>query len=154
VEHQFRSKAGFTGTRHGLSAPQRANLMRFLSGESPSELHHGDCTGADVEVHMFCVALGIPVHIHPPEDEKYRAFCIFQTGSIECTIYEPKPFLERDWNIVSKSGYLIACPKQDREPPDRRGSGTWTTVGYAREQHKPVVLLYPDGRVDNPLHGW
>jgi hypothetical protein len=150
----MRSKAGFTGTRTRLTAFQRASLMAFLSCDTPSELHHGDCLGADAEAHMLCVSIGIPLHIHPPDNDRYRAFCIFQAPGIECVTYDPKPYLKRNLDIVTQSDYLIACPKENTEPADRRGHGTWTTVWYARDQHKPLVLLYPDGRVDNPLYPW
>lgn len=139
-------KAGFTGTRSGLSAFQRLALLEFLAEYQPLELHHGDCVGADAEAHLLCKALQIPVVIHPPDVDKYRAFCD-SAGQVR----NPKPYLDRNKDIVAESGFLVACPREERE---QWRSGTWMTVRWARRVGRPVVLLFPDGRVDNPLRGW
>lgn len=136
--------AGFTGTREGITSFQRGNLMQLLAAAVPVELHHGDCKGADAEAHSMADGLLIPVIIHPPVKDDYRAFCWSHD------IREPKPYLDRDRDIVEETSYLIACPKQDTP----RSGGTWYTVDYAIRTGKPVYLLYPDGRVDRiPVGG-
>lgn len=137
--------AGFTGSREGLTSFQRGNLLGLLSELRPRVLHHGDCVGADVEAHLFCVALRVRVRIHPPADDRLRAFCSFIGSGVEM-IEDAKPYLVRNRDIVDECDYLIGCPGG----VEVRRSGSWATIRYARELGKPVFVLYPDGRVDSP----
>jgi hypothetical protein len=136
--------AGFTGTRQGPSALQRENMLKWLSMLQPRSLHYGDCRGADYEAWQYCKFLGVWTVCHPPVDPKDRMFTVADD------IREPKPYLERNRDIVDESGYLVACPLENREIIR---SGTWSTIRYAWNISRPVVLLYPDGRVDSPS-GW
>jgi hypothetical protein len=65
---------GFTGTRDGMTGPQRRTLTGMLAfvamgGDRVAEFHHGSCRGSDVEaarlareliagVRLVAVALG------------------------------------------------------------------------------------------------
>jgi hypothetical protein len=139
--------AGFTGTREGLTSFQRGNLLGLLSELRPRVLHHGDCVGADVEAHLFCVALRVKVRIHPPDENGLRAWCSFMgSGLLVEMVYDAKQYLARNRDIVDVSDYLIACVKGAEE----RSSGTWATIRYAREVGRPVFVLWPDGKVDSP----
>lgn len=131
---------GFTGTRHGMSPAQLAWLPSvFLPG---TPLHHGGCLGADAEMHAFAYAL-VPdtdaVTVHPPINPRLRM------------PYDPralwlpaKDYLDRDRDIVDASTRLLATP----DGPRRSGSGTWYTVDYAVSVKCPVLVCYPDGRVE------
>jgi hypothetical protein len=144
--------AGFTGTREGLTSFQRFNLMRLLTALHPLGLHHGDCVGADAEVHGICLGLAIPISIHPPDKDACQAHCaLFRNGYMVQELFPPKPYLARNHDIVDKSDYLIACVKG---PEELVGSGTWATIRYARTVKVPVFILYPDGLVDSPFEGW
>ncbi len=86
-------KIGFTGTRAGLTAQQAIRIFRELQKFEVTEVHHGDCVGADEMVHYQLVPLlGKPVvnddetrveridvscHVvvHPPDNPSRRAFC-------------------------------------------------------------------------------
>jgi hypothetical protein len=138
--------AGFTGTCEGLTSFQRGNLLGLLTELRPRVLHHGDCVGADVEAHLFCVALRTRVRIHPPDEDRLRAFCSFIGSGVEM-IYDTKPYLARNRDIVDESDYLIGCPKG---PEARVGSRSWSTIRYARELGRPVFVLHPDGELDSP----
>lgn len=144
--------AGYTATRNGLTHVQRTRLMGLLALLTPSEFHHGDCLGGDDEAHGICLGLQIPIYIHPPEKDDLRAFCHrYRNGEMVDMVYDPKPYLARNHDIVGKSSYLIACPKG---PEELVGSGTWATVRYARTAGIPVFILYPDGLVDSPFEDW
>ena len=122
---------GFTGTQEGMSYEQTNALRQALIGAT--ELHHGDCIGADAQAHDIAREIGgIRIVIHPPTDPSRRAF---KRGDI---IREPKPYLERNHDIVDESASLIAAPKSDVE---ELRSGTWATVRYARKMEKPVKML-------------
>lgn len=129
---------GFTGTRRGLTLKQRSTLQYVVVSWAPFEAHHGDCIGADATFHSLCRRSGCDVIVHPPSDNKLRAY----TEGYQ--VLEPKPYLERNRDIVDATRILIACPAQRKM---QRRSGTWATVRYAlgRQGAKSVAIVYPDG---------
>jgi hypothetical protein len=128
---------GFTGTRKGMTMPQISSLPDLFKGIL--SLHHGECVGADVQAHEIAVKMGRLTVGHPPINPKYRAKCkdIFAER-------EPKNYLDRNHDIVNETQVLIACPDDIYE---RKRSGTWATVRYARRQNMPIVIIYPDGNM-------
>lgn len=136
---------GFTGTQQGLTILQFAALERLViavAGEVDFDVtpHHGDCIGADQAFHTICEdrrqCLRIPI-IHPPLSTYKRAFCPGR-------VLPPRPYLERNRDIVDQSDWLIAAPDSDKE---RVRSGTWSTVRYARKQLHHIIFVYPDGSI-------
>lgn len=135
---------GFTGTRVGLTSRQCAVLRRRAErateryGAENITLHHGDCVGADIAMHEIAHDLGWRIEVHPPLNDRLRAFC---AADVE---HPRRPYLVRNRHIVEACDALIACPKMERMEP--RG-GTWYTIRYAWEQDCPVVIIWPGGRV-------
>jgi hypothetical protein len=129
---------GYTGSRKGMTGEQAAEITRFIITEDITEAHHGDCVGGDEQFHAICVRLDVPVVIHPPENDRYRAFC---KGAIR--IEDPLPFLDRNKVIVNVVELLLAAPKEDEEPPPMRGQGTWSTVRYARKTNQAFRIIWP-----------
>ena len=135
-------KVGFTGTQSDMSVAQYDLLIAVLSEfNEMTEAHHGDCHGADTIFHWIIddVHPDIEVHVHPPEDDKKRSYCV---GHV---MHEEKPYLERNRDIVDACDVLIACPKGDKE---ELRSGTWATIRYARKVGKPIAILWKDGKYD------
>lgn len=130
---------GFTGTREGMTQVQLSTVTRLLL--KADEAHHGDCVGADEQFHAICLELEIPVVLHPPEEERLRAFC---PDAIR--IEPPRPYLVRNRIIVDLCDMLVAAPKEDEEPEPQRGQGTWSTVRYARRSVKPFRIVWPNGK--------
>jgi len=131
---------GFTGTQHGMTMPQKVSLRNFLMGGS-GEMHHGDCVGADAEAHAIAVDCGYCPVLHPPTNYSKRAWC-----EVPAHLIRPeKPYLDRNRDIVDSTIALIATPAEYEEQP--RG-GTWYTVRYARKRGKVVVLIRPDGIIE------
>lgn len=140
---------GFTGTREGLTRQQDNVLDEMANlGEFGGENHHGDCVGADEEFDYFARRYSGSVVIHPPEDDRLRAFCHLKdygwgNGDWDnVTVLEPKPYLERNRDIVDGCDRLIACPK---EPKGYASGGTGYTIDYAVKVGKPVTIIWPDG---------
>ncbi len=134
---------GFTGTREGMTNHQIASLyftLIMLKGE-PLTFHHGDCVGADAEAHKVVQHQGISVIIHPPIDSSRRAFC--EDGYL----WQKKPYMERNRDIVCFTKMLIACPKLSEKDSHRR-SGTWATIRYARKLGRRLVIIWPDGTLE------
>ena len=132
-------RIGFTGTQIGMSLHQKRQLYNTLQAmcRNGGQFHHGDCVGADAEAHDIAVALGFKsqdIIIHPPLDEKKRAFC----GDYMSRRCKPKPYLERNHDIVDMTDILIVAPKTDVE---ELRSGTWSTYRYAFKQKKLIVML-------------
>ena len=132
---------GITGSRNGMSESQKALLMDILM-EDFDEYHHGDCIGVDEQFHNLVVEkLKYNIYrdrwivIHPPSNNKCRAYCD------NCTmIYEEKPYLERNKDIVDECDLLIAIPDKDCEL-NRLRSGTWSTIRYAKKKGKDVIII-------------
>lgn len=131
-------KVGFTGTQRGMTDRQLSkvdSMLRALAAPAPiDEFHHGDCIGADEQFHQ---AVNDPerTFIHPPEDNSKRAWCH------SCHILKPKPYLERNHDIVDSVDVLIATPKTNYE---ELRSGTWATIRYAMKKDKKVMVIYPN----------
>lgn len=131
--------AGFTGTRSGMSLTQLLTLTTKLwelkKAHSYEELfvfHHGDAIGADREAAHVAHALGFKVVSHPPENSTYRAFVVSDS------VLEPRPYLQRDHDIVDASQVVFAAPLDETNEILR--SGTWATIRYARKKNNLVIL--------------
>lgn len=134
-------KIGVTGTRNGMNQNQDLAVWKFLFGlDEESELHHGDCVGVDVQVAEMAEILQMKVICHPPEKDDLRAFFPLNNES-----REPKSHFARNREIVKECDLLIVVP-MDNEP--QKLGGTWYTHDYAKKKNKPVVIFYPDGRIE------
>ena len=125
-----------------MTAKQKATLKQLLDklheGQTTIWFRHGDCQGSDEQAHGIASRAGYNILIHPPDEERLRAFC---EGAF--SVLEPKPYRERNLRIVEKSHILLACPKglADDEPR----SGTWATIRTANNLGVPVRVIMPDG---------
>lgn len=133
---------GFTGTRQGMTEGQKLNLGKLLQSLKWEVLHHGDCMGADEQSHEIAKISGYRRFIHPPYNDFKRAYCSLETGD---SIFEPAGYHQRNMDIVHKSQLLIGAPKELNEIVR---SGTWSTIRYAKRNRKSVIILFPDGRID------
>lgn len=147
---------GFTGTRNPLSQAQMRWLYTFLDDVveegQVTEVHHGACVGADLEMHLGCLERGIPLVVHPPVKTNFLAVqCITPTPGV--TILPAKPYLNRDRDIVAAADGVLGMPAKS----ETDGGGTWYTLNYAMRVLTPVSIVHPDGRVErrisNPLNG-
>ena len=136
---------GFTGTREGLTEPQISRLRLLLVQLRPIKFLHGGAIGADSEAHRQ--AQGTmrlkDIEIYPCSKERSRHWLWLYRGE-SITIHQIQPPLIRNHIIVDRSNQMLACPAEYEEQP--RG-GTWSTIRYARKQHKPLTIIYPDGSI-------
>lgn len=136
-------RVGFTGTRLGMTDEQRMQVRSILETLGASEFHHGDCIGADYEAADIAADLGIPLVVHPPIDETHRG------GSPHQALFFPqKKHFERNRDIVRLTEVLIATPQNDLVINRESRGGTAYTVCFARQQHKPVYVVRPGGKVE------
>ena len=132
----MRRAVGFTGTQRGMTDAQQSQIRSWLEGLDVTELHHGDCVGADAQADAIARELGMNIVIHPPVSEKKRAFC-WQEGDI----YLPSlPYLERNHDIVDSCPILLAAPLGDEQVR----SGTWATIRYAKKRGKHIYITRRD----------
>lgn len=135
---------GFTGTQEGMTPEQKDAFTKWVNDQKPSELHHGDCVGADEDAYNICKSSECPtvywICCHPPEISKSRAF----TKGNDM-IFPPRPYLDRNHDIVDMSREMVATPKGFDE---EIRSGTWATVRYARKKGKKVTIIFPDGLLE------
>ena len=141
---------GITGTRNALSPETIFKLKEVLNhlyeNKYISTFHHGDCVGADAYGAAYAKEIGYYIVGHPPEDDKFQAF--FKSHESR----EPKPYLERNKDIVNESKVIISIPRKavtleeilNCENGTRRG-GTYYTTRYALKSGKEVIMILPDG---------
>lgn len=129
---------GFTGTRKGMTVPQREQLQSIFAELKRIVLHHGDCVGADEQAHRLAKAQGFYVALHPPTNPRSRAFCEADE------VYDTLPYVVRNHKIVEMSDQLLAAPRLDT--PELR-SGTWATIRYAKRLKRPVRIIFPNGSI-------
>jgi len=130
-----RSVAGFSGSQNGMTDAQKIVVKREL--EFVTEFHHGDCVGADSEVHDIArQSRWCWIEAHPTNIEGKRAFTSADF------VHAVKPPIERNHDIVDVSKRLIATPGEMHEV---LRSGTWATIRYAVRVGIPVLIVYPDG---------
>lgn len=120
-----------------MTPEQKHAVRAVLACHQGAVLHHGDAIGADAEAHDIAVELGIAVVIHPPANDKQRAF------KSAPDIRPPRPYLDRNRDIVRETTLLIAAPA---EAAEQLRSGTWSTVRYARRLGRRIVVLAPTAR--------
>lgn len=133
---------GFTGTQVGMTEKQKITLGRLIERAKVSEFHHGDCIGADEEADNIVRLVSTAViHIHPPIDDRAQAWCFMRGEDVE---YPPKPYLDRNHDIVDACDILYATPKGFKE---ELRSGTWATIRYARKKGKKIKIIFPDGSI-------
>jgi hypothetical protein len=133
-------RIGFTGTSRGMTQAQQDVVSALLAAEG-TELHHGDCLGADAQAHDLAEQLGVGTVIHPPTDPKLRAF------KVGDEVRACRPYLQRNHDIVRETQLLIATPRTEHE---ELRSGTWATVRFARRLGRPIRLVMPDGTCVHP----
>ena len=137
AERSLKRHVGFSGTRAGMTSSQIYRVDFLLEADIITQVaHHGDCIGADSDFHQLARLHGLEIIGHPPLVEKLRAFCDFD----ECR--EPKPYLDRDHDIVDESDWLIFTPGTLTEI---LRSGTWATVRYAKKRAKDGFIIWSDG---------
>jgi len=131
------AKIGFTGTRHGMSKEQLDAFKSIIKAKETDEFHHGMCVGSDKQAHDFIKSEEVKIVGHPPSFKKFMAEC-------NCDIFmKPHDYLKRNKNIVDDTDILIATP----DCKEKVRSGTWSTVRYARKQHKKIYIIHKNGRV-------
>jgi len=120
---------GFTGTRRGMTQPQREAVARVLRQRGMHRqitFHHGGAFGADQGAAEIAYALGYEVRTHLPAG---RA---------------PADYLARNHAIVDIADELLAAPAGMEE---ELRSGTWATIRYARKERRMVTVVWPDGTI-------
>jgi hypothetical protein len=134
---------GFTGTRTGLTARQRNQLIASLRHHCPNLAVHGDCVGADEQFDSICKLLRIPVVVRPCTFAHLRAFCESESIAPE------KPPMQRNRDIVADSDLILACPPNKERI--KKGSGTWATIRFAERAGVDLIIIFPDGSTDEKL---
>lgn len=134
-------KFGFTGTQNGMSKEQSHIVNKiFRTSFGDFRLLHGDCIGADKDAHLLARNNKGYIEIFPPIYSSKRAYC---KGD---AFHDPKPYLERNHDIVNACDLLIVCPNTKKE---KLRSGTWATWRYAKKTGTEWIIIYPNGEVKN-----
>jgi hypothetical protein len=122
-------------------------VQEFEEEDGMKEVHHGDCVGSDNQFHDIILEhTKANIHIHPGTDNfgemPKRAHCKGPTERIR--MYDPKPYLARNIDIVKAGDALLATPQQAQMVTR---SGTWSTVRKAKRYQKALYVILPDGYV-------
>lgn len=135
---------GFTGTRDPISDAQAIALRQWLEANPPTKFLHGACVGADAAAVLQVKAMyGRQVEAHA-----YPGHIPSMTSEPAASVsirHRSMHTLSRNRVIVEACDVLLAMPKG----PEEQRSGTWSTVRYARKLGRPIVVIWPDGRVED-----
>lgn len=141
---------GFTGTQHGMTDVQ-AERVAALVQHRDFYAHHGCCVGADEQFDMIVrLAKNFRGVVHHPCDPPDKQMTI-RPDLLRDAVRPIRKPLVRNMDIVIESHVMIGAPREMR--PQRR-SGTWTTIGYAREAKKPMWIVFPNGSMISDGDGW
>lgn len=140
---------GETGSREGATHRQIASTAYLWAKHGITELHDGDCVGVDTQLYwLACSMLVADIVVHPPINIKFRSGCgmdeAFRPSIIRVHLREPRGYHERDRDVVNESEVVVGLPFQNVE---HNVGGTWYTINYAREQKKPLAIVWPDGHI-------
>lgn len=130
----------FTGTREGMSTTQQQYLtyaLKRMRQLTEITFHHGDCIGSDGQACGIARAIGCHIAVHPPTNEKNRAFA---GEPLIDSIYPAADYKIRDEQMLDMCILLFAAPK-DPSREEFRGSGTWFTIRAAARRTMPIVML-------------
>ena len=137
-------RVGFSGTREGMVNDQLLGvhmLLGDLRAVGAHQASHGLCEGSDEQFHDMARALGYFIIGCPGVTMAWHPLC---RSTRVCDLVKPeRPFIARNHDIVRESDVMIATPAQKNE--QGRGSGTWATIRFARQQRKSLVIFWPDG---------
>ena len=137
-------RLGFTGSSRSLSGSQLEEIRRLFVffaercrrlGQIEAEIHHGDCIGADVEVHRLAREAGLTVILHSTAAAKWKAVELHdRTPGL---IHAPSATRGCKTGIADSCDLLIACLD---------GVRAERMVRHAERLGKPVVLLPRDSK--------
>jgi hypothetical protein len=137
----------FTGSRHGLSPPQRTLLDKILEDHHPTLVRHGGCIGGDEEFHRLALASRPQpkVQIYPSNLPDY----LHGTFKKPLTQYPRLPPLERNRIMVDLAandeyGLVLACPRSLYQTEEPR-SETWATVRYSIDIGVKLYIIKRNG---------
>lgn len=140
---------GITGTRRGMTERQKDMLAHLLAicrtRHGFDTFHDGDCIGADVEARAMAASHGFRLIVHP-STARTRAFV-----KMGHEIREPKPPLERNYDIVNESDLMIGCPGEDHEV---LRSGAWACLRYTGKAKTRTVIIWPSGECGTYPEGY
>jgi hypothetical protein len=132
----------FTGTSRGMTAEQKVALGRLLAELRPSEVHHGDCIGADIEFAEIASGLSSQPKIvsHPGAKNL--------TGSPHNDqVLAAKTDFARNRDLIDLLGaddVLLVAPFDPQ--PATLGGVAYTTT-YCQKRAKRFVVVWPDGHL-------
>jgi hypothetical protein len=140
-----------TGTQDGMTPPQLVSAIQVLRDGKPQVLIHGCCIGGDDDWDTAAADLGIDRIGVPAEHVRSVLESVMRGRTGSRFSYQPsgpagtrEPPLVRNRKIVKLGQALVAAPKGI----ETKRSGTWATVRLARRAKKPVIIIWPDGRIE------
>lgn len=134
-------KVGVSGTQKGITLYQNVRVMEFLEEWDWTELHHGNCVGADEEIAMIAMCVRMPNEENKEEIVAHPTIHKQQSKRHYFDRSMPNfPPLVRNHNIVDVTQRMIICPGGIHT----LRSGTWATFRYAVRKHKIIHLIPPE----------
>ena len=149
------SDYGFTGTRRGMTGPQKITYEEVILRDAPGILRQGCCIGADTDAAviykqaMNSLRTSYKIIGHPSVSLSGDRSCRSEEAlNLCCTLMPEKTPLARNRNIVNMTHVLVATPLQLEMMPQGMGGGTWYTIQYALKCMHTVIIIWPDGRLE------
>ncbi len=136
-------KVGVSGTQKGITAYQTHRVFDLLDAWDWSQLHHGNCVGADEEIAFIALEMRGYTSLLEKKQIVIAHPTIHKQQSEKSYFDEIRPNfppLVRNHNIVDAVQRMIICPGGIYT----LRSGTWATFRYAVKRHKIIHLIPPE----------
>jgi len=140
----------FTGTSRGMTTEQKAALGHLLTQLQPTEIHHGDCVGADTECAEIAASLVSRPKIvaHPGKNANANEHGLLASSQHNDEVLAPMTHFARNRKLVDllvgPDDLLLATPF-DSQPVTL--GGTAYTIAYCQKRARKLVIVWPDGHI-------
>jgi len=141
---------GFTGRSSPVPTPQRhalEDVLEWLRDNGARRLVHGDCIEADSVAHLQAWDLGYDLILRPGHDAEGRS-PKRAWNPRAMTVHPSLPYSDRNFLIARDADILVAAPATFSEI---LRAGEWQTIRMARKLGKPIVIVWPDGRISEDI---
>lgn len=134
-----------TGTRAGWTPQQRQAFIDWMDDHHGVDIViHGAAHGVDTQVHTEVARTSLSIEVHPASGVPSNVDHLTTPKGVY-VIRKARPPLDRNKVMVNAGDVLIGFP---RTMSEELRSGTWAAIRYGLKVNKHVIIIWPDGALE------